>query len=157
MASPRFLASAAPALHIVLVGINTGHQRTVTERSAGADTRCQHPACGEPGLHRGPKSRSRIDEYYLFCLQGVRAYNMAWDYCTGFSEADVEAQVRAQDWWERPTWRMGGWHSYRPEAAMAGFAKAFGIEGDDKAGDNRSRHQEQPETSSEEGKALTVL
>jgi len=40
---------------------------------------------------------------------------------------------------------------------MAGFAEAFGIEGDGKAGDNRSRRQERPEASSQEDKALAVL
>ncbi|MGH6962702.1 MAG: J domain-containing protein [Dongiaceae bacterium] len=88
----------------------------------------------------------------------MRAYNRAWDYCAGFSEADIEAAVRAQACWERPTWRLGAWHSFRPEAAMAAFAAAFGIEGDEEAGDNRSwRRQEPPPPAATDEKALAVL
>src|SRR5262252_347373 len=158
MGGSRFLASAAPALHIVLVSTNTDHQPRITERSAGADAICQHPQCSEPGLYRAPKSRARLNEYYWFCLEHVRAYNSAWNFCAGFSEADIEAQVRAQACWERPTWRLGTWHSVRPEAAMAGFAEAFGIEAEEQAGDNRSwRRQERPQPATGDDKALAVL
>jgi len=126
---------------------------------AGADSRgCQHPECAEPGLYRAPRSRERLRDYYWFCLEHVRAYNSAWNYCAGFSEADIEAQVRAQACWERPTWRLGEWHTQRPEAAMASFAEAFGIEGDAEAGDNRSRQrQERPQPTATDDKALAVL
>jgi hypothetical protein len=155
---PTFLASAAPALHIVQVSINTDHRSAAATGSADAEARCQHPDCGEPGLYRAPKSRARLREYYWFCLEHVRAYNSAWDYCAGFKEADFEAQVRAQACWERPTWRLGTWHSVRLDAAMAGFAAAFGIEGDAEAGDNRSRwRQERPPGAATDDKALAVL
>jgi hypothetical protein len=154
-----FLARAGPALHILPVSTNTDHRAAVARGSAGADSRgCQHPECAEPGLYRAPKSRERLREYYWFCLEHVRAYNSAWNYCDGFKEADIEAAVRAQACWERPTWRLGAWHSYRPEAAMADFAEAFGIEGDEQAGDNRSRQrQERPPPAATDDKALAVL
>ena len=154
-----FLASPNPPLHIDQVSTNTDHRPTVAAQSAGADARnCQHPECVEPGLYRAPKSRDRLREYYWFCLAHVRAYNSAWDYCAGFSEADFEAQVRAQACWERPTWRLGDRHAHRPEAAMAAFATAFGIEADEEAGDNRSRRrQEGSQTTATDDKALAVL
>ena len=107
----------------------------------------------------GRRSRAqRLRDYYWFCLEHVRAYNSAWNYCAGFSEADIEAQARAQACWERPTWRLGEWHTQRPEAAMAAFAEAFGIEGDAEAGDNRSRQrQERPPPAATDDKALAVL
>lgn len=158
IAGPRLLASAAPARHILSVSTDTDHRPAVAA-SAGADSRgCQHPKCAEPGLYRAPKSRARLREYYWFCLAHVRAYNSAWNYCDGFSEADFEAQARAQACWERPTWRLGDWHTFRPEAAMAAFAEAFGIEGDEQAGDNRSRRrQERPPPAATDDKALAVL
>src|SRR5262245_61548266 len=119
LANAAFLASPSPPLHIVMVRTNTDHRPAVAG-SAQADSRgCQHPDCSEPGIYRAPKSRARLREYYWFCLEHVRAYNSAWDYCAGFKEADIEAAVRAQACWERPTWRLGTWHSFRPEAAMA--------------------------------------
>jgi DnaJ domain len=158
IAGPRLLASAAPARHILSVSTDTDHRPAVAA-SAGADSRgCQHPECAEPGLYRAPKSRARLREYYWFCLAHVRAYNSAWNYCDGFSEADFEVQARAQACWERPTWRLGDWHTFRPEAAMAAFAEAFGIEGDEQAGDNRSRQrQERPPPAATDDKALAVL
>ena len=142
-----------------MVSTNTDHRPAVAAESANADSRnCQHPKCVEAGLYRAPKSRDRLREYYWFCLAHVRAYNSAWDYCAGFSEADFEAQVRAQACWERPTWRLGDWHTHRPEAAMAAFAAAFGIEADEEAGDNRSRRrQERSRTTATDDKALAVL
>jgi hypothetical protein len=159
IANATFLASLSPPLHIVMVSTNTDHRPAVATGSAGADSRgCQHPECSEPGLYRAPKSRRRLRDYYWFCLEHVRAYNSAWNYCAGFSEADIEAQVRAQACWERPTWRLGEWHTQRPEAAMASFAEAFGIEGDEEAGDNRSRRrQERPPPAATDDKALAVL
>lgn len=157
-AAATFLARVAPALHILQVGTDTDHRPAVTTGSAGAEARCQHPDCGEPGLYRAPKSRARLHEYYWFCLAHVRAYNSAWDYCAGFKEADFEAQARAQACWERPTWRLGSWQSARLDAAMAGFAEAFGIEEGAEAGDNRSgRRQEQPPGAATDDKALAVL
>ena len=158
MADATFLASQRPPLHIVWVSTNTDHRAAVATGSAGAEARCQHPDCGEPGLYRAPKSRAQLRDYYWFCLEHVRAYNSAWNYCDGFKEADIEAAVRAQACWERPTWRLGAWHSYRPEAAMADFADAFGIEGDEQAGDNRSRQrQERSPPAATDDKALAVL
>jgi hypothetical protein len=158
MVGATFLARAVAALHILQVSTNTDHRAAVAMGSAGADPRgCQHPACAEPGLYRAPKSRERLREYYWFCLEHVRAYNSAWNYCAGFSEADIEAQVRAQACWERPTWRLGAWHSYRPEAAMAAFAEAFGIEDDEEAGDNRSRRRAEWPPATTDDKALAVL
>jgi hypothetical protein len=158
MGCPTFLARTGAALHILQVSTDTDHRPAVATGSAGAEARCQHPDCGEPGLYRAPKSRARLREYYWFCLAHVRAYNSAWDYCAGFKEADIEAAVRAQACWERPTWRLGSWHSYRMDAAMAAFAEAFGIEGDEQAGDNRSRRrQDGPQPAATDGKALAVL
>jgi hypothetical protein len=159
IAGATFLASHRPPLHIIQVSTNTDHRPAVATGSAGADSRgCQHPECAEPGLYRAPRSRDRLRDYYWFCLEHVRAYNSAWNYCAGFSEADIEAQVRAQACWERPTWRLGEWHTQRPEAAMASSAEAFGIEGDGEAGDNRSRQrQERPPPAATDDKALAVL
>ena len=158
MAGLALLARVAPALHILPVSTDTDHRPAVAADSAGAEARCQHPDCGEPGLYRAPKSRARLREYYWFCLEHVRAYNRAWDYCAGFSDADFEAQARAQACWERPTWRLGSWQSARLDAAMAAFAEVFGVEGEAEAGDNRSRRrQDRPRQAASEGQALAVL
>jgi hypothetical protein len=68
---------------------------------------CDHPGCAETGEHRAPKSRASLNEYYWFCLDHVRAYNSAWDYCAGMSADDIEAMVRSDTTWQRASWPLG--------------------------------------------------
>jgi hypothetical protein len=48
-----------------------------------------------------------LNEYWWFCLHHVRAYNGAWDFYKGMSPAEVEAEMRADTSWQRPTWPLG--------------------------------------------------
>jgi len=69
---------------------------------------CDVPACAGEGLYRAPKHRTRLNEYYWFCLDHVREYNKAWDFCAGMSSDQIEDMVRRSTIWERPTWPFGG-------------------------------------------------
>lgn len=69
---------------------------------------CAWPACAAPGTHRAPVSRARLEEYQWFCLDHVRIYNAAWNYYIGMSEAEVEACIRSDTTWNRPSWPLGG-------------------------------------------------
>ena len=68
---------------------------------------CDMPDCHELGEYRAPKSRATLNDYYWFCLEHVRAYNAGWDFYKGMSPAEVEAQLRADTSWQRPTWPIG--------------------------------------------------
>lgn len=68
---------------------------------------CDMPGCGAAGEYRAPKSRSNLTDYWWFCLEHVRAYNGSWDYYKGMSPAEVEAQLRADTSWQRPSWPLG--------------------------------------------------
>ena len=68
---------------------------------------CDHPGCREEGLHRAPRSRERLREYFYFCLEHVRAYNRAWDYFAGMDEDEIEAERRRDACWQRPSWPLG--------------------------------------------------
>ncbi len=70
---------------------------------------CDHPDCGQPGTYRAPKSRTRLNDYYYFCLDHVREYNKAWDYFDGLSAEEIEAYTRDATVWERPSWPLGQW------------------------------------------------
>jgi hypothetical protein len=71
--------------------------------------RCEHAGCAAEGLYRAPKSREKMNDYYWFCLEHVRDYNRAWDYYAGMSASEIEAIVRRDTVWERPTWPLGRW------------------------------------------------
>ncbi len=68
---------------------------------------CDLPGCGAAGEYRAPKSREALNDYWWFCLDHVRAYNAAWDFYRGMSPGQIEAQVRADTSWQRPTWPLG--------------------------------------------------
>jgi DnaJ-domain-containing protein 1 len=72
---------------------------------------CDAPGCAHEGEYRAPRGRDDLRSYYWFCLDHVREYNAAWNYYAGMSEAEVEAEIRADTTWQRPTWPLGSWHT----------------------------------------------
>lgn len=68
---------------------------------------CDMPDCAAAGEFRAPKSRKTLNEYWWFCLEHVRAYNSSWDFYKGMSPAEVEAEMRADASWQRPSWPLG--------------------------------------------------
>jgi len=71
---------------------------------------CDHPGCVAGGEFRAPKSRLNLHDYYWFCLDHVRAYNAAWNYYAGMSDSEIEAEIRHDTVWQRPSWRLGDRH-----------------------------------------------
>jgi DnaJ-domain-containing protein 1 len=65
------------------------------------------PGCHAAGDYRAPKSRAALRDYWWFCLEHVRAYNSAWDYYRGMSPAQLEAELRSDTAWQRPSWPLG--------------------------------------------------
>jgi hypothetical protein len=79
---------------------------------------CEHPGCEAGGDFRAPRSRIELDNYYWFCLDHVRAYNAAWNYYAGMSEREIEAEIRRDTVWQRPSWKLGQRHGPAYEARM---------------------------------------
>jgi DnaJ domain len=71
---------------------------------------CDHPGCLAGGDFRAPKSRLQLHDYYWFCLDHVRAYNSAWNYYAGMNASEIEAEIRHDTVWQRPSWRLGERH-----------------------------------------------
>ena len=65
---------------------------------------CEWPGCGVKGAYRAPASPDQLHEFRWFCLDHVREYNRAWNYFSGWTEEELDAQIRADRTWERPTW-----------------------------------------------------
>jgi len=79
---------------------------------------CDAPGCTAAGEFRAPRSRTALNEYLWFCLPHVREYNAAWDYYKGMGPAEIEAHLRNDTAWQRPTWplgRLGGHRRFDPE------------------------------------------
>ena len=90
--------------------------------------RCDCPGCLEEGQYRAPVSRDCLDSFYWFCLEHVRAYNLAWNYYSGMSEVEIEMHRRKDAVWGRPSWPFGGGQAWQGEAT---FQDDFGLFGGD--------------------------
>ncbi|HZT86423.1 MAG TPA: DnaJ domain-containing protein [Stellaceae bacterium] len=71
---------------------------------------CDHPGCAAGGDFRAPRSRLELNHYYWFCLEHVRVYNAAWNYYAGMSDREIEAEIRRDTVWQRPSWKLGVRH-----------------------------------------------
>ena len=69
---------------------------------------CDHKECSKQGKYKAPKSRLRINEYYLFCLKHVTNYNKSWDFYKGLSVDQIELSMRKDTVWDRPSWPLSG-------------------------------------------------
>jgi hypothetical protein len=81
--------------------------RLVLEDEDVARKRCDWPGCEAFGEYRAPRSREQLRHFLHFCLEHVRTYNQAWDFFSGMNRDEIEAYLREDVTWHRPTWRMG--------------------------------------------------
>lgn len=92
---------------------------------------CDHPGCENSGKYRAPKSQDNLDEFYWFCLEHVRAYNLKWNFFENHSDAELEEQFSADKVWERPTKpfkdTLNAYTSKHPNSEEAAW-KRFGID-----------------------------
>jgi DnaJ-domain-containing protein 1 len=68
---------------------------------------CEHPNCENAGKYRAPKSPDDLDDFFWFCLDHVREYNLKWNFFENHTEAELEKQFAADKVWERPTKPFG--------------------------------------------------
>ncbi|PYE82502.1 J domain-containing protein [Pseudoroseicyclus aestuarii] len=64
---------------------------------------CDHPGCQEAGKYRAPKSPDVLDDFWWFCKDHVREYNLKWNFFDGTTEAEFSDKVNQDRVWERPT------------------------------------------------------
>ena len=102
---------------------------------------CDHPDCAAGGDFRAPKSRLHLRDYYWFCLEHVRAYNAAWNYYAGMSDNEIEAEIRSDTVWQRPTWRLGDRHGPGYTARVRDAFGVFSAGGHGARGDRRERER----------------
>ena len=113
---------------------------------------CDHPGCTARGDFRAPRSKAELNSFYWFCLDHVRAYNAAWNYYAGMSEAEIEAEIRADTVWQRPTWPLGS----RLGARFHVRFEDYGLLDPEEAAE-RPRERTRPRTPQEEALAVFAL
>ena len=69
---------------------------------------CDHIDCPKIGKYKAPVSRSKLNQYYFFCLNHVKEYNKSWDFYRGLSVDEIELSMRKDTVWDRPSWPLKG-------------------------------------------------
>ncbi|MFD1156866.1 DnaJ domain-containing protein [Roseovarius aestuarii] len=64
---------------------------------------CEHDGCNEAGKYRAPKAPDVLDDFFWFCKDHVREYNLKWNFFHGTTEAEMNAQMSKDKVWERET------------------------------------------------------
>lgn len=67
---------------------------------------CEWPGCTMAGGHPAPRSRNMLRDYRWFCLEHIRLYNSRWNYFDGMTDDEVEADLRYDTVWNRPSWPL---------------------------------------------------
>jgi DnaJ-like protein len=129
--------------------------RTPLGEGPGGARLCDQPGCTEEGLYRAPKSRDRLTDYYVFCLDHVRDYNSTWDYYRGMSQDQIEAHIRYDTVWQRPTWPLGSFGSSRSRDPLEAIRDGFGFFAEHN--EERKTAEERLRPANAEEKALSVL
>ncbi|MEL7100174.1 MAG: J domain-containing protein [Pseudomonadota bacterium] len=68
---------------------------------------CDKEGCNKPGVFRAPKAPDVLDDFYWFCQEHVREYNLRWNFFDGTTEAEMNAQSSKDRVWDRPTKPLG--------------------------------------------------
>lgn len=105
---------------------------------------CDHPGCAGEGEFRTARSPREMSSHIWLCTDHIREHNKAWNFFEGMSDAEVEATVRHDTVWQRPTWKLGANPSRKAKRGFAGarFHDAFGLFDDD--GDHAEATQHKP-------------
>ena len=69
---------------------------------------CDFENCKKKGKFKAPKSRIKLNEYFIFCLKHVTNYNKSWDFYKGLNVDQIELSVRKDTVWDRPSWPLKG-------------------------------------------------
>lgn len=72
-----------------------------------AGTPCEHPGCRRAGEFRAPKGRGREGQFFLFCMEHVKAYNATYNYFQGMNDEALAAYQKQEEIGHRPTWKLG--------------------------------------------------
>ncbi len=64
---------------------------------------CEFPGCNEAGAYRAPKSPDLLDEYFWFCKDHVREYNLKWNFFNGTTDEEFQKFLDKDRVWGRET------------------------------------------------------
>lgn len=81
----------------------TAGRRGMSGAFETADRPCDYPGCKEKGAYRAPKSPELLDEYFWFCKDHIREYNLKWNFFQGTTDEEFQKFLDKNRVWERET------------------------------------------------------
>ena len=68
-----------------------------------ADKPCDYPGCKAKAAFRAPKSPDLLDEFFWFCKDHIREYNLKWNFFNGnYNEYEADKRKRLGEDGARP-------------------------------------------------------
>jgi hypothetical protein len=81
----------------------TSGRRGMSGAFETADKPCDYPGCKDKAAFRAPKSPDLLDEYFWFCKDHIREYNLKWNFFQGTSDEEFQKFLDKDRVWERET------------------------------------------------------
>jgi len=81
----------------------TAGRRGMSGAFETADRPCDYPGCKEKAAFRAPKSPDLLDEYFWFCKDHIREYNLKWNFFQGTTDEEFQKFLDKDRVWERET------------------------------------------------------
>ena len=72
-----------------------------------ADKACDYPGCKAKAAFRAPKSPDLLDEFFWFCKDHIREYNLKWNFFQGQTDEDFQKFLDKDRLWGRETKPFG--------------------------------------------------
>jgi len=82
-------------------------KRGMSGASETSTRACDHKGCDQSGQYRAPKSPDSLDDYFWFCRDHAREYNLKWNFFHGTSEEEFEKFIDKDRVWGRETKPFG--------------------------------------------------
>ena len=82
-------------------------RRGMSGASEHANRPCDYAGCTEPGQYRAPRSAEQLDEYFWFCRDHVREYNLKWNFFQGTTDEEFQEFLDKDRVWGRATQPFG--------------------------------------------------
>jgi len=119
-----------PAQHTRKAGLETPFLKTpftAKPRRARQGRTCDWPGCADEGEFRTHRSPREMGCHVWYCGDHIRDHNKTWNYFDGLSDDEVEAAIKNDTVWQRPTWELG---SKSDKAKAKAFAAGARIQDD---------------------------
>jgi len=105
-------------------GLETPSFTIRPKRAAQSHARtCDWHGCDDEGEFRTHRSPREMGSHVWYCADHIRDHNKAWNYFEGLSDDEVEAVIKNDTVWQRPTWDLGSKADKEKAKAFAAGAR----------------------------------